>query len=126
MLIAATMVVALCAPQAHASKDVVLAIASTLTTTDPWDANDTLSHACAKTFYEGLFGFNEKLELRPVLAESYDVSPDGLVYTFHLRKGVKFHDGTDFNAEAFFPDYLNNFSRSSSFNTERTVLPSGV
>lgn len=59
------------------SKDVVLAIASTLTTTDPWDANDTLSHACAKTFYEGLFGFNEKLELRPVLAESYDVSPDG-------------------------------------------------
>ena len=30
------------------------------------------------------------------------------------------------NAEAFFPDYLNNFSRSSSFNTERTVLPSGV
>ena len=56
------MVVALCAPQAHASKDVVLAIASTLTTTDPWDANDTLSHACAKTFYEGLFGFNEKLE----------------------------------------------------------------
>ena len=97
---AATMVVALCAPQAHASKDVVLAIASTLTTTDPWDANDTLSHACAKTFYEGLFGFNEKLELRPVLAESYDVSPDGLVYTFHLRKGVKFHDGTDFNAEA--------------------------
>ena len=100
VIIAATMVVALCAPQAHASKDVVLAIASTLTTTDPWDANDTLSHACAKTFYEGLFGFNEKLELRPVLAESYDVSPDGLVYTFHLRKGVKFHDGTDFNAEA--------------------------
>ena len=84
MLIAAGMAVALCAPQAHASKDVVLAVASTPTTTDPWDANDTLSHAVAKTFYEGLFGFNEKLELRPVLAESYDVS----------------HDGTDFNAEA--------------------------
>ena len=100
MLIAAGMAVALCAPQAHASKDVVLAVASTPTTTDPWDANDTLSHAVAKTFYEGLFGFNEKLGLRPVLAESYEVSPDGLVYTFHLRKGVKFHDGTDFDAEA--------------------------
>ena len=40
------------------------------------------------------------MELRPVLAESHEVTPDGLVYTFHLRKGVKFHDGTDFNAEA--------------------------
>lgn len=100
VLVAAGVAAALCAPQAHASKDVVLAVASTLTTTDPWDANDTLSHACAKSFYEGLYGFNEKLELRPVLAESYEVTPDGLVYTFHLRKGVKFHDGTDFNAEA--------------------------
>lgn len=86
--------------RALASKDVVMAVASTFTTTDPWDANDTLSQAVAKSFYQGLFGFNEKMELMPVLAASYEVSPDGLVYTFKLRKGVKFHDGTDFNAEA--------------------------
>ena len=36
----------------------------------------------------------------PQLAESVEVAPDGLSATFHLRKGVKFHDGTDFNAEA--------------------------
>lgn len=36
----------------------------------------------------------------PKLAESFEVSPDGLVRTFRLRKGVKFHDGTPFNAEA--------------------------
>lgn len=40
------------------------------------------------------------MKLQNVLAESYTVSPDGLVYTIKLHSGVKFQDGTDFNAEA--------------------------
>lgn len=40
------------------------------------------------------------MKLQNVLAESYTVSPDGLVYTVKLHSGVKFQDGTDFNAEA--------------------------
>jgi glutathione transport system substrate-binding protein len=83
-----------------AAKDVVMAVASTFTTTDPYDANDTLSQAMAKSFYEGLFGFDKDMKLLPVLAESYEVSKDGLVYTVKLKKGIKFHDGTDFKAEA--------------------------
>jgi len=39
-------------------------------------------------------------ELQPGLAESYDISDDGLEYTFHLRSGLTFPDGTDFNADA--------------------------
>jgi glutathione transport system substrate-binding protein len=85
---------------AFAAKDVVFAVASTFTTTDPYDANDTLSQAMAKSFYEGLFGFDKDMKLVPVLADSYEVSKDGLVYTIKLKRGIKFHDGTDFNAEA--------------------------
>ena len=40
-----------------------------------------------------------KSELVPGLAESWEISDDGLVYTFHLRKGVKFHNGAEFKAK---------------------------
>ena len=51
--------------------------------------------------YDGLVRYKDgTLEVEPSLAESWDISDDGKVYTFQLRKGVKFHDGTDFNAEA--------------------------
>jgi peptide/nickel transport system substrate-binding protein len=49
---------------------------------------------------EMLFDMSVEGELIPVLATGYEVSPDGLVWTIYLRKGVKFHDGTPFNAEA--------------------------
>ena len=91
---------ALAAGPALAAKDVIIAVASTISTTDPYDANDTLSQAMAKSYYEGLFGFDKAMKLIPVLADSYTVSKDGLVYTIKLKKGIKFHDGTDFRADA--------------------------
>ena len=83
---------------AWAAKDAVIAVASTFTTLDPYDANDTLSQAVAKSFYQGLFSFDKDMKLVNVLAESYQASSDGLTYTIKLRSGVKFQDGTDFNA----------------------------
>ena len=50
--------------------------------------------------YEPLVAVNEKYEFVPGLADSWEVSKDGLTWTFHLHKGVKFHDGSPFNAEA--------------------------
>ncbi|MBD8163144.1 glutathione ABC transporter substrate-binding protein GsiB [Erwinia persicina] len=85
---------------AWAAKDVTIAVASNFTTLDPYDANDTLSQAVAKSFYQGLFGFDKAMKLENVLAESYQASPDGLIYTIKLREGVKFQDGTPFNAAA--------------------------
>ncbi|MFC3748310.1 ABC transporter substrate-binding protein [Paenibacillus sp. GCM10012306] len=43
--------------------------------------------------FEGLLKPNDKGELYPAVAESYEVSPDGLTYTFKIRSGVKFHNG---------------------------------
>ncbi|BFG75217.1 glutathione ABC transporter substrate-binding protein GsiB [Paraburkholderia terrae] len=85
---------------AHAATTAVMAVDSTFTTLDPYDANDTLSQAVSKSFYQGLFGFDKDMKLVNVLATSYEASPDARVYTFKLRQGVKFHDGTDFNAAA--------------------------
>ena len=49
--------------------------------------------------YEGLLRFAADGSVRPLLAESWDISADGLIYTFHLRGGVRFQDGTPFDAD---------------------------
>ena len=49
--------------------------------------------------FEGLTRFGPDGSVRPALAESWEVSADGLSYTFHLRAGVTFHDGSTFDAE---------------------------
>src|SRR5437016_2172876 len=51
--------------------------------------------------YDGLVRYkNGSLEVEPALAKSWTISADGLTYTFALRDGVKFHDGTNFIADA--------------------------
>jgi len=49
--------------------------------------------------FEGLTRFAPDGSIVPALAKSWDISEDGLTYTFHLAEGVKFHDGTTFDAE---------------------------
>ncbi len=50
--------------------------------------------------YEGLVAWDEKMQLQPKLATSWQPSADGTQWTFKLRQGVKFHDGTPFTSEA--------------------------
>ncbi|QHA85981.1 glutathione ABC transporter substrate-binding protein GsiB [Serratia rhizosphaerae] len=100
VLAVAVLLAAVGSSPAWAAKDAVIAVASNFTSLDPYDANDTLSQAVAKSFYQGLFGFDKDMKLVNVLADGYQVSDDGLSYTIKLHPGVKFHDGTDFNAEA--------------------------
>ncbi|WP_132746999.1 ABC transporter substrate-binding protein [Scopulibacillus darangshiensis] len=71
------------------------------TSLDPAVVTDGESFKVTKNIYDTLVEYKgQTTDVGPGLAESWDISDDGLTYTFHLRDGVKFHDGTDFNAKA--------------------------
>jgi peptide/nickel transport system substrate-binding protein len=68
---------------------------------DPALIEDGLSARVTEQIFEGLVEFDgATTRLRPALAESWDTSPDGKTWTFHLRQGVSFQDGTPFDATA--------------------------
>nr|WP_189348433.1 ABC transporter substrate-binding protein [Zhihengliuella salsuginis] len=68
---------------------------------DPAFASDGESFRVSRQIFEGLVGVESGTpDPEPLLAESWDQSEDGLSYTFDLKEGVTFHDGTEFNAEA--------------------------
>ena len=65
----------------------------------PLLSSDSTSHGIAGMVYNGLVKYDKDLSIVGDLAESWDVSHNGLVITFHLRKGVKWHDGFPFTAD---------------------------
>jgi peptide/nickel transport system substrate-binding protein len=68
---------------------------------DPAMASDGETFRVSRQIFEGLVSSKPgTTEVEPLLATKWDAAPDGKSYTFTLREGVKFSDGTDFNAEA--------------------------
>jgi peptide/nickel transport system substrate-binding protein len=68
---------------------------------DPADVTDGESIQRMDNIFEGLVEYEPgSTEVQPALATSWEFSEDGKEITFNLRRGVKFHDGTDFNADA--------------------------
>ena len=68
---------------------------------DPHVATATNDFRILVNVYDGLLRYKDgTLEVEPALAQSWDVSEDGRTYTFRLREGVSFHDGSPFDAEA--------------------------
>lgn len=68
--------------------------------TNPRDYDPATTHGNGdKLAFSGLVSFDTKLTLTPDLAEKWDISADGKVYTFHLRTNAKFHDGKSVTAQ---------------------------
>jgi peptide/nickel transport system substrate-binding protein len=65
---------------------------------DPYSLNETFTHGMLGNVYEGLTKRGKDLKIIPGLAESWEVL-EPTRWRFHLRKGVKFHDGSDFTAD---------------------------
>ena len=65
---------------------------------DPALSTDVPTGRAVGYLFDGLTRFTPEAAVEPALATSWDVSPDGSIYTFHLRRGVKFTDGTPFVA----------------------------
>lgn len=90
---------------------IVVAVTAEILSLDPQVNASTPGETVKDQIFEGLVRANEYNEVSPLLAESWEVSEDGLTWTFKLRQGVKFHDGEDFTAadvEASLERYLTN------------------
>src|SRR5262245_66023012 len=67
---------------------------------DPGFSRGVQAYYLKGNIFNPLVTVDEDLNFVPELAESWEAQENGKVYVFHLRQGVKFHDGTDLNAEA--------------------------
>jgi len=98
-------------------KVLIFACAGDADKLDPADVTDGESTARTDSIFEGLVEYKSgSAEIQACLATSWDISPDGKNITFNLRQGVKFHDGTDFNADAVVFSFERQYNTSHPYN----------
>lgn len=87
-------------PNARPGGSIIVTFKDDVATLDPAIGYDWQNWAMIKVLFDRLMDYVPgTTELRPGLADSYDVSVDGTVFTFHLHKGVKFHNGREMTAD---------------------------
>ncbi|RIY02489.1 ABC transporter substrate-binding protein [Aureimonas flava] len=105
----------LSAPSAASAQDgnaITVTYKDDIATLDPAIGYDWQNFSIIKALFDGLMDYEPgTATLRPGLAESYEISPDGKVFTFKLRDGVKFHNGRAMTAD------------DVKYSFERTVNP---
>lgn len=89
----------LCSPVMAANMSIIVGMQLEPPNLDPTaGAAAAIDQVTYANIFEGLTRFTSTGAIVPDLAKSWDISSDGLTYIFHLQTGVKFHDGTDFDA----------------------------
>ena len=78
--------------------DLKIVSQGSISTIDPVFSLFYVVNAVASQMYEGLYGWDGNLEAQPRTAESFTTNADGTEYTFTIRDGIKFHDGSDFDS----------------------------
>lgn len=77
----------------------VMSIRKDVSMVNPLVRTQSTDRAIRDLMYESLLGMDTKGTIQPYLAESWEISKDGKVYTFRLRRGVRFHDGQEMTSE---------------------------
>lgn len=93
-------------------------------TLDPMLSTALVDRQLMLNIYDTLTGLKSDGSLGPDLAKKWDVSSDGLTYTFHLQTGVKFQDGTPFNADAVKFNLQRDMKSSSARRSSLTAIKS--
>jgi peptide/nickel transport system substrate-binding protein len=90
------------------------------------DEGPTVQWVMITNIHNALLEMDENLRIEPVLAESFEVSDDGLQYTFNLRQGVLFHDGKEFTAEdvKYTYEYYGNPDNGASIGSDFASIDS--
>ena len=85
---------------------------------DPATGSNWVAVYCYINIYDSLVMYDEEGNLIPLLAESWEMAEDGLSYTFKLKEGVKFHDGSELTAS----DVVFSFNRMMTINQGFTYM----
>src|SRR6059058_5198313 len=84
--------------EARAAKGLTVVLESEVTILDPHYITATITRTFGLHVFDMLFAMNEKGEIKPQMVDSFRTSGDRLTWTFALRDGLKFHDGSQVTA----------------------------
>ena len=106
--------------EARAAQGLTVVLESEVTILDPHATTAAITRTFGLHVFDTLFAMTDKGEIKPQMVESYDSSPDKLTWSFVLRDGLKWHDGTPVTAE----DCVASLKRWSVRDPQTSASPS--